>query len=177
MQTLLSISHDIFRKYSDILKMLDIYEQLALPYSEPCWKHDSQSYFACSLSINHHHVKLRVANITPKKLGQFITFYKRDLITNQIIPYDGNDPFDFLIIITRKNEQLGQFIFPKAILVKHNVLSQDNIGGKRALRVYPPWDKTHNKQAIETQKWQIKYFTEINCQPYPKKITRLLQTK
>jgi hypothetical protein len=34
-------------------------------------------------------------------------------------------------------------------------------GGKRAIRVYPPWDKAESRQAEKTQKWQLEYFVEI----------------
>ena len=34
-------------------------------------------------------------------------------------------------------------------------------GGKRAIRVYPPWDNELNKQAQKTQAWQLNYFLEI----------------
>jgi hypothetical protein len=33
--------------------------------------------------------------------------------------------------------------------------------GKRAIRVYPPWDQANNVQAKKTQKWQLDYFLEI----------------
>ncbi|MFQ6421766.1 MULTISPECIES: MepB family protein [unclassified Bacillus (in: firmicutes)] len=33
--------------------------------------------------------------------------------------------------------------------------------GKRAIRVYPPWDKTTSRQAQKTQAWQLEYFLEI----------------
>ncbi|TRW95625.1 MepB family protein [Flavobacterium gawalongense] len=41
------------------------------------------------------------------------------------------------------------------------MLTTDLKEGKRAIRVYPPWDTTTNKQAQKTQKWQLDYFLEI----------------
>ncbi len=31
-----------------------------------------------------------------------------------------------------------------------------------AIRVYPSWENPTSKQAIETQKWQLAYFVEMN---------------
>jgi hypothetical protein len=64
-------------------------------------------------------------------------------------------------VVVRKDDNLGQFIFPKSVLNKHNIVSMNNQGGKRTIRVYPPWDVTINKQAKKTQKWQLEYLLEI----------------
>lgn len=55
----------------------------------------------------------------------------------------------------------GHFVFPKSALVKKGVFSVSGKGGKRALRVYPPWDKAESTQAAKTQCWQLEYFAEI----------------
>ena len=72
-----------------------------------------------------------------------------------------NDPIDFFIGSTCQNEYFGQFIFTKTVLCEHGVLSKDGKGGKRAMRVNPPWDKTTNRQAKKTQMWQMACFLEI----------------
>ncbi len=54
----------------------------------------------------------------------------------------------------------GQFIFPKSILLVKGILSDGEKDGKRGFRVYPPWDKAVNKQAKQTQQWQLQYFTD-----------------
>lgn len=64
-------------------------------------------------------------------------------------------------MVTRKGNNLGQFIFPKAVLQEHDIISVNNHGGKRAIRVYPSWDVAVNKQAKKTQEWQLEYFLEI----------------
>ena len=46
------------------------------------------------------------------------------------------------------------------ILINKEIVS-DKKEGKRAIRVYPPWDIAINKQAQKTQKWQLNYFLEI----------------
>ncbi|MDV2686886.1 MepB family protein, partial [Alkalihalophilus lindianensis] len=62
---------------------------------------------------------------------------------------------------TSKNN-FGQFVFPKEVLAKQNILKTASTKGKMAMRVYPSWEKTTSKQAIETQKWQLEYFIEVN---------------
>ena len=122
---------------------------------------ESQEYFAHNFQLNAHKVKFRVAKITPTKTGQFVTIWKRnqDGIT---VPFDVSDDYDFYIIATRKENNFGVFIFPKIILHQKEILSDETKDGKRGIRVYPPWDKTTNKQAQKTQNWQTKYFLNLS---------------
>jgi hypothetical protein len=133
---------------------------------------ESQEYAASEFTINHLRVKFRVAKITPTKVGQFVTLWKR--VNGPIQPFDMSDPFDLFIISVRSLEHFGQFVFPKLLLHEKGVLSKDGKGGKRAIRVYPPWDKADNKQAIQTQKWQSPYFFEIVPQTDVARIQKLL---
>lgn len=121
---------------------------------------ESEEYSACSFRMNTSIILFRVAKITPTKTGQFVTLWKR-MGNGPIIPLDGSDSFEKVIISVRQNQRLGQFIFPKSVLCEQGLVSQDAQGGKRALRVYPPWDIAGNKQAQKTQAWQCQYFFEI----------------
>ena len=67
-----------------------------------------------------------------------------------------------VIISVRKENNFGQFIFPKAVLLEKGIFSTSTKEGKRATRVYPPWDVTTSKQAQKTQTWQMNYFLEIS---------------
>lgn len=122
---------------------------------------ESVEYGACNFNLNAHKIVFRTAKITPTKVGQFVTIWKRSS-EGPIIPYDFLDHIDYYIISVRENSKLGQFIFPKSALLKHGVLSNNKIGGKRAMRVYAPWHKPTNKQALRTQSWQHHYFYEIS---------------
>lgn len=122
---------------------------------------ENKEYFAWEFTIYGYIIKFRVAKTTPKKIGEFVAFYKRN-ICGTIVPYDVADGIDFLIIRTQNDHQLGYFIVPTCALYAKGILSKDQIGGKRALRVYPPWSLADNRQAQETQAWQLKYFFEIN---------------
>jgi hypothetical protein len=118
---------------------------------------ESADYGASEFTLNNHAVKFRVGKITPTKVGQFVTFWKR-IDKGPILPYDSNDSFDFLVVSVRAENHLGQFIFPKAVLCEKGIVSCNGKEGKRALRIYPPWDKTANSQAKKTQAWQLHYF-------------------
>jgi hypothetical protein len=65
------------------------------------------------------------------------------------------------LVSTRKGERFGHFVFPKSALCKHGILTSNGKEGKRAIRVYPPWDETTSIQAMKTQQWQLEYFLEI----------------
>ncbi len=136
------------------------YEPIGLTYSNLLHETESEEYRACSFDLGQKCIKFRVAKITPKKVGQFVTFWKR-VGNGPIMPYDVNDTFHFLIVSVRSGNNLGQFIFPKNVLLQKGLLSKDGRGGKRAMRVYPAWDVADNVQAKKTQAWQLLYFVEI----------------
>jgi hypothetical protein len=121
---------------------------------------ESQEYGAFELEMNNLRIKFRVAKITPTKIGQFVTLWKR-IGMGPIQPYDREDPVDLFVVSVRRGERFGQFVFPKEVLCEKDIVSKEGKGGKRAMRVYPPWDIPDNRQAEKTQKWQLLYFFEI----------------
>lgn len=127
--------------------------------SQPDPELESAEYGACRFVLNNLNILFRTAKTTPTKTGQFVTLWKR---SNQgpIQPFESSDAIDFFIISVRKDNQFGLFIFPKSVLVIKEIVS-DKKEGKRAIRVYSPWDITTSKQAQKTQKWQLDYFLEI----------------
>ncbi len=97
------------------------------------------------------------AKITPKKVGQFVCVWKRGADgTTQ--PYSLEDQLETMEIEVEKEDKQGKFVFPKAVLVEQGIISVQGKGGKRGMRVYPPWDIADNAQAKKTQSWQLKYF-------------------
>lgn len=138
----------------------NIYTPINLVCSKLTPETESQEYGACTFEINGKIIKFRVAKITPTKIGQFVTFWKR-IGDGPITPYDINDSFDLLVVSVRDIKNFGQFVFPKNVLWQKGLISKDGIGGKRAMRVYPPWDLADNQQAKKTQAWQLLYFVEI----------------
>lgn len=121
---------------------------------------ESAEYCACKFDLDTIKILFRLAKITPTKIGQFVTFWKRSE-NGPIEPYPVSDEIDFFIINTKSNDKFGQFIFPKSVLCQQGIISTDLKEGKRGIRVYPPWDLTVSKQAQKTQKWQLEYFLEI----------------
>lgn len=145
----------------DLLKAQQLaYESIGLVYKNLEQEPESQDYDACVFEINNKIVNFRTAKVTPTKLGQFVTFWKRNN-SGIIIPYDMADPLDLFVVSVRSGNNFGQFVFPKGVLCQKGFISKDKTGGKRAMRVYPPWDITKNDQAKKTQTWQLLYFCKI----------------
>lgn len=122
----------------------------------------NSDYGAGIFQLNSKSIRFRVAKITPKKIGQFVAFWEKDENNkNQAFSYE--KATDLLVINTfTKNNKFGQFVFPKEVLGKHNILKTADTKGKMAIRVYPRWEVPTSKQAIETQKWQLEYFVGID---------------
>jgi hypothetical protein len=137
-----------------------VYDLCGLQLTNLHVQHEGTVYGACSFNLNGKLIQHRVSKITPTKTGQFVTVWKRNK-QGITAPFDYNDDIDFIIITSRSGDQLGQFIFPKSILLQEGILTQPTKEGKRGMRVYPPWDLPTNKQAKKTQDWQTNYFLAI----------------
>ena len=126
-------------------------------------ENESEEYSAFRFQLNNRNICYREAKITPTKTGQFVTLWKRNQ-SGIIEPFDYSDDIDFVIVTVRKDQNWGQFIFPKKTLLEKGIFSTQNKEGIRATRVYPPWDETTSKQAQKTQKWQLDYFFNFSDQ-------------
>jgi hypothetical protein len=143
-----------------------LYDLCGLELSNIEIEKESTEYAAHRFEINNIKILFRQAKITPTKVGQFVTLWKRTKEKDPIEPFEITDNVDLFVITVKTEERFGQFVFPKSVLIEKGIVS--NIKeGKRAIRVYPPWDKTENKQSQKTQKWQLSYFLEI---PFDKTI-------
>lgn len=85
------------------------------------------------------------------------------------MPYFIDTAPDLLVITAFSQDgRFGQFVFPKDILLKKNILKSQLTKGKMGMRVYSSWDRPVSKAAIYTQGWQLSYFFEINkVEPHP----------
>jgi len=146
--------------YTETIKEI-VYDCCSLELTNYILNKESQEYFACSYLLNEKRIISRTAKITPKKIGQFVVLWKR-IDNGPIKPYHCFDAIDFVVVNVKDENYFGQFIFPKAELIKHDVFSTDLKEGKRAIRVYPPWVKVKSKQAEKTQLWQLKYFLYLS---------------
>lgn len=123
---------------------------------------ECEEYFGHNFQLNHHNIKFRKAKITPKKIGHFVTLWKRNPESKQTQPFTSEDPFDFYIIFCDRDNKSGFFFFPKQILIQKNILTTLSKDGKRGFRVYPTWDSPENKQAVKTQNWQKDFFIDFS---------------
>lgn len=149
-----------------------IYDKLSFDISKINNELEGTEYDACHFELNGMKIISRSSKITPKKVGQFVTFWKRNQ-NGETEPYSENDLFDFYIINTKSGDRFGQFVFPKSELINKGFITSEKKEGKRGFRVYPIWDKTLNKQADRTQKWQLNYFYEIDEKTDLKKVSEL----
>lgn len=134
----------------------------------------NSDYGAGIFQLNSKSVRFRVAKKTPTKIGQFVAFWDKDRNQkNQAFSYE--EATDLMVINTFTNENhFGQFVFPKPVLLKQNILKTATAKGKMAIRVYPGWEKPTSKQAIKTQKWQLEYFVDLS-QSHNSSIQELLK--
>ena len=145
-----------------------VYDSCTFDFRNLQKEKESAEYEAYSFQLNNKSILFRTAKITPTKIGQFVTLWKR-IDKEPIQPFYFTDAIDLIVISVRKENRVGQFVFPKSVLCEKGIISTSNKEGKRAIRVYPPWDKAINKQAQKTQQWQLDYFLEI---PVDKPIDR-----
>lgn len=138
-----------------------VYDKCNFNFTDLTINVESKEYEACQFKLNGMVMLCRNSKITPKKVGQFVTFWKRNE-ENIIEPYNYLDNINFYIVNVRKENKLGQFVFPKNLLIKQGILSSEAKDGKRGFRIYPSWDIVKNKQAERTQKWQMKFFYIVN---------------
>lgn len=137
-----------------------IYDICKFKISNIILSNESIEYYACSFVLDDSTIIFRKSKVTPKKVGQFVTFWKRSIL-GPIEPFHENDIFDFFVINCTSEHNFGQFVFPKSVLVQKGIISSKSKEGKRAFRVYPTWEKTTSKQAEKTQIWQKDYFISL----------------
>ena len=72
---------------------------------------ECEDYLGYNFQINHLNFKFRKAKITPKKIGQFVTLWKRNPESKQTEPFSSEDVFDFYIIACECEGKFGFFLF------------------------------------------------------------------
>jgi hypothetical protein len=153
-----SISEPI---HSDLLTTFELIHNICgFDCTQPQLEDQNADYGAYVFQVNSKLIRFRVAKITPKKNGQFVTLWQRNEhgISQ---PFDESEPVNYFVICARNGNNLGQFVFPKDVLLSRDIISIQGKGGKRAIRVYPIWDTPESKQAQKTQEWQLEYFLDL----------------
>lgn len=117
-------------------------------------------YGAYDCIINNQPFKARLAKKTPKKSGYFLALWKKDE-SNKNIPFNETDIENKLIISIQDESKIGQFVFPKKVLIEKGILQSKRHKGKMAFRIYPIWETSLNKTAKKSQAWQKQYFINL----------------
>ena len=118
-------------------------------------------YAGCLFHLNNKTIRFRKSKVTPNKTGQFVSFWEKDEnMRNRAFSYEAAP--DLLVITCIADNKLGQFIFPKEILLKEKILRTPSQTGKMAMRIYPVWDTTVSNQAKRSQTWQLHYFVDLS---------------
>ncbi len=149
-----------------------IYDRCSLAISNYFNELEGEEYDACQFELNGMKIICRTSKITPKKVGQFVTFWKRNK-HGVTAPYSEKDKIDFYVINVKSENRFGQFVIPKTELINKGIIRTEPQDGKRGFRVYPIWDEPRNKQAKKTQAWQLNYFYEINSTTDLKRVNEL----
>jgi hypothetical protein len=129
--------------------------------SPPIPEDESLEYAAFRLTLDHQPTLFRLAKVTPKKQGQFVTLWKRSHRSEPIAPIDTQDGILLVIILVEAPGHQGVFLFDRPILQAKNIFSINGKGGKRAFRLYPPWTDPRASDAIQTQRWQLPFYRPI----------------
>lgn len=137
-----------------------VFQKIGLKISELEKDNECEDYFGYNFKIQKFNIKFRKAKVTPKKIGQFVTLWKRNP-KGETEAFNADDDFDFYIIATESEKDFGFFLFPKSVLVTQKILSCESIDGKRGFRLYPNWDLPTSKQAEKTKLWQSEFFVDF----------------
>ncbi|KEI83209.1 MepB [Clostridium botulinum A2 117] len=150
-------------KFNDTITELNnrIYNPNNLVIKNVHEEKQNSEYAGGIFQLNHRTIRFRMSKVTPNKVGQFVSFWEKDEnMQNQAFFYESAP--DLLVITCTTDNKLGQFIFPKKILLEKKILRTYLEKGKMAMRVYPIWDTPSSNQAIKTQKWQLPYFIDLS---------------
>jgi hypothetical protein len=142
-----------------VAALLDVYQRAGLTVTTVAKREaESSEYGACRFGLDGQNVVFHIAKTTPTKIGQFVTIWKRPMPDGEIMPLDASDHIAFVVVDVSDKTRCGQFVFDQKVLVEKGVMSCGARGGKRAMRVYPPWTRPESKEASRTQQWQLRYF-------------------
>jgi hypothetical protein len=149
--------------FNQIIEKLDsmIYKPNNLKITNLKEEKQNAEYAGGTFQLNNKAIRFRISKITPNKVGQFVSFWeKNEHMQNQAFSYESAP--DLLVITCIDDNKIGQFVFPKKILLKEKILKTQDQKGKMAMRVYPSWDQPVSKQAKRSQIWQLHYFLDLS---------------
>ena len=87
---------------------------------EIIWEDQNKNYLGCIVKLDEQIHRVRVAKITPKKIGQFVAIWQKDEHNvNQAFSFD--DSPEYLSIFVFDGDKKGVFIFPKETMKNKGV--------------------------------------------------------
>jgi hypothetical protein len=109
-----------------------IYNKCNFKVSNVIIDKESQEYDSCEFLLDGRKIIFRTSKITPKKIGQFVTFWKRNQkgITE---PFFENDTIYFYVINVQSENKTVQFVFPKSVLIEKGIISTSKKDGKEVI--------------------------------------------
>lgn len=72
-----------------------LFSNLGLVISNLHQEQESKEYFGCNFQLNSFQIKFRKSKVTPTKVGQFVTLWKRNPISKETEPFTSEDTSDF----------------------------------------------------------------------------------
>ena len=76
------------------------------------WENHNNEYLACTVKLKEHTHRVRLAKITQKKIGQFVSVWEKN--TNNINQRFSNcESLEYLSIFVLFDNKKGVFVFPK----------------------------------------------------------------
>ena len=89
------------------------------------------------------------------------------MVDGAYIPLHEAEAFNLVIIGIRRAPSealLGCFVFPKEILIEHQVISTAERGGVVCFALYPPlsWCMPTHKGALRAQEWQEPFYIDLS---------------
>src|SRR6187402_3036778 len=111
-----------------IVELRRIENVISEEFTELIKDQECEEYFGYNFKIEQLKIKFRKAKITPKKIGQFVTLWKRNS-EGQTEPFNVNADFDFYIVATEQDDKFGIFLFSKYILSEKQILTNQNKEG------------------------------------------------
>jgi len=157
------MKNNIDTKVEDEIKeLLEIYSSTSnINISKITKDIEASEYYGYQFNCDDNKNYLfRIAKSTPNKKGKFVTIYKRTK-EGPIAPFDISDNIDKFIIFYLESSSKGYFEFTPSVLAEKDIVSTNNLGGKRGIRVYAPSEYELNSQAKRTQKWQCLHYTQL----------------
>ncbi|MEB4615596.1 MepB family protein [Leucobacter sp. M11] len=119
---------------------------------------EAAGYAGGLVRVGARQLRIRTARLTPKKTGLFVAIWTRRA-DGSSGPVPGDDPSDGVLLFVAEGEHRGAFLVPgrgpDPLGLRANL---DGSGGKRGVRLYPPWSQAESAQAGRSQHAQAPFF-------------------